>query len=77
MIEHCPFLEIGATTGDLCWAPIMGIVVIPLSSLFMEWAGLPVERLLAVLVIAVVLVVREILWLWEQYQGQIRDGKVI
>ena len=55
----------------------MGIVVIPLSLLFMEWAGLPVERLLAVLVIAVVLVVREILWLWEQYQGQIRDGKVI
>lgn len=58
------------------WAPMMGIVAIPLSLLFMGWAGLAGERLLAVLVIAVVLVIREIPWLWEQVQERTRAGKV-
>jgi glycerol-3-phosphate acyltransferase PlsY len=58
------------------WAPMMGLVAIPLSLLLMGWAGLPGERLLAVLMIVVVLVIREIPWLWAQYQERARAGKV-
>lgn len=68
--------SVAQVPAETRWATMMGLVAIPLSLLLMGLAGLPGERLLAVVVIALVLVIREPPCLWEQYRERTRAGKM-
>lgn len=59
------------------WAPMMGLVAFPVGLVLMIMGDVPVERIWATAVISMVLVVRQLPWLWSQVSKRkavVREG---